>query len=250
MAGNDRLHTVSVPARKLFAVIAREACHGPISPKPKGTALPAEILEACGLDVGEFYEQLNALETAGLIRISGAYPFEEIQLTPEAADAEAFDTFAAPPEARFFEDYAAARVYEFGTITVTEREIIEFAQRFDPQSFHVDPAKAAASQFGGIIASGWHTAGLTMRLYVDHYLSHVASLASPGIDELRWPNPLRPGDTLKMRVTTLETRVSRSKPDRGIVRAQVETINQNGQVVLSMTAISILGRRRTPEAPR
>lgn len=274
----DRLHTVSVPARKLFAVIVRKANHGPIRPKPKETALPAEIMEACGLDLGEFYELLNALETAGLIRISGAYPFEEIHLTADAAEAaalaeqsrredapleqvfvnmvqppgdnsRAFDTFMAPPECRFFEDYPAGYVYEFGTITVTEREIVEFAQRFDPQSFHVDSAKAATSQFGGIIASGWHIASLTMRLYADHYLSHVASLGSPGIDELRWPNPLRPGDTLKMRVTTLETRVSRSKPDRGIVRARVETINQNGQVVLSMTAVSILGRRQTQEAP-
>jgi acyl dehydratase len=249
MGETGRLHTVSMPARKLFAVIVREANHGPMRPKPKGTALPAEILEACGLDVGEFYELLNALEKAGLIRISGAYPFEEIQLTPEAAYGESFDTFAVPPERRFFEDYPAGHVYEFGTITVTEREIVEFAERFDPQSFHVDPAKAAASRFGGIIASGWHTASLTMRLYADHYLSHVASLASPGVDELRWPNPLRPGDTIKMRVTTVETRVSRSKPDRGIVRARVESINQNGQVVLSMTAVSILGRRQTQEAP-
>jgi acyl dehydratase len=255
MGETSRLHAVSAPARKLFAVIAREANHGPIRPKPKGTALPAEILEACGLDVGEFYELLNALETAGLIRISGAYPFEEIQLTADAAEALAeqnrqpFDTFAVPPERRFFEDYTAGRVYEFGMITVTEREIVEFAQRFDPQSFHVDAAKAAASQFGGIIASGWHTASLAMRLYADHYLSHVASLASPGVDELRWPNPLRPGDTLKTRVTTLEARVSRSKPDRGIVRARVEAINQNGQVVLSMTAVSILGRRQTQEGP-
>jgi acyl dehydratase len=85
-----------------------------------------------------------------------------------------------------------------------------------------------------------------MRLYVDRYLSHVASLASPGVDEVRWPNPVRPGDTMRVRVTVLDTRVSRSKPDRGIVRARLEGINQRDELVLSMTAVSILGRR--PEA--
>lgn len=84
----DRLQSVSVPARKLFAVIVREAYHGPIHPKSKGTATPPEILEACGLDVGEFYALLDELKGAGLIRISDAYPFEEIQLSPEAAEAE------------------------------------------------------------------------------------------------------------------------------------------------------------------
>jgi len=134
-------------------------------------------------------------------------------------------------------------VYEFGTITVTEPEIIQFARQFDPQYFHVHPGKAVQSRFGGIIASGWHTVGLAMRLYVDHYLSHVASLASPGVDEVRWPNPVRPGDSLKVRVTILEARPSRSKPDRGIVRARIEALNQRDELVLSMTAVSILGRR-------
>jgi len=157
-----------------------------------------------------------------------------------------FDNFTVPPERRFFEDYTAGHVYELGSITVSEPEIIAFAKRYDPQYFHVDPAKAAASQFGGIIASGWQTVGLAMRLYVDRYLSHVASLASPGVDEVRWPNPVRPGDTMRVRVTVLDTRVSRSKPDRGIVRARLEGINQRDELVLSMTAVSILGRR--PEA--
>lgn len=152
-------------------------------------------------------------------------------------------SFAVPAGNRYFEDYTLGGVYEFGTTTVTETEIIEFAKRYDPQYFHVDPARAAASEFGGIIASGWQTASLVMRLYVDHYLSHVASLASPGVEELRWPNPVRPGDTLKVRVTILEARPSRSKPDRGIVRARIEALNQRDELVLSMTAVSILGRR-------
>jgi acyl dehydratase len=156
--------------------------------------------------------------------------------------------FAVPANQRFLEDYQAGLVYEFGSITVTEQEIIDFARQFDPQDFHIDPAKAAHGPYGGIIASGWHTTSVAMRLYVDHYLSHVASLGSPGVDEVRWPNPLRPGDTLKIRVAILEARPSRSKPDRGIVRAHVEAINQHKQVVLSMRAVSLLGRRGKYEA--
>jgi acyl dehydratase len=157
-------------------------------------------------------------------------------------------SFASPPDDRYFEDYTPGDVYEFGPIKVTEPEIIEFARQFDPQYFHVDPEKAVQSRFGGIIASGWHTAGLTMRLYVDHFLSHVASLASPGVDEVRWPNPVRPGDTLSVRVTILEVRPSRSKTDRGVVHAKIEAINQKDELVLSMVGISIIGRR--PQAPR
>jgi acyl dehydratase len=153
------------------------------------------------------------------------------------------DRFSVSPDRRFFEDYSAGRVYEFGAITVSEPEIVDFARQYDPQYFHIDPAKAATSEFGGIIASGWHTIGLAMRLYVDHYLSHIASLASPGVDEIRWPNPLRPGDTVRIRVTILEARPSRSKPDRGIVRARVEAINQREELVLSMIVVSILRRR-------
>jgi acyl dehydratase len=159
-----------------------------------------------------------------------------------------YDSFFVPADQRFFEDHPAGRVYEFGTITVSEPEIVDFAARYDPQYFHVDPVKAATGEFGGIIASGWHTIGLAMRLYVDHYLSHVASLASPGVDEIRWPHPLRPGDTVRIRVTILETRLSRSKPDRGIVRARVEAINQRHELVLNMTAVSILRRRERVEA--
>lgn len=152
-------------------------------------------------------------------------------------------SFSAPAGQRFLEDYETGKVYEFGSITVSEGEILEFATRYDPQYFHTDRVKAAASEFGGIIASGFHTVSLAMRLFVDHYLSHVASLASPGVDEIRWPKPLRPGDTIRIRVSILEARPSRSKADRGIVRSRVEAINQNQELVLSMTTVSILGRR-------
>ncbi len=155
----------------------------------------------------------------------------------------ALSSFPVPPEQRFFEDYQAGRVYEFGTVWVSEAEIIEFASRYDPQYFHLDPAKARASEFGGIIASGFHTASIVMRLYVDHYLPRSASLGSPGVEDLRWPHPVRPGDRVRIRITILEARPSRSKPDRGIVRTKVEATNQTDQLVLSMTAVNIVRRR-------
>src|SRR5207244_12235529 len=114
--------------------------------------------------------------------------------------------FAAPITDRYFEDYQPGAVYEYGYLTVTEAEILDFARRFDPQPMHADQDWAQAGPFGGLIASGWHTAGLFMRLYADHYLTRVASLASPGIDELRWPAPLRPGDLLRIRATVAEAR--------------------------------------------
>jgi acyl dehydratase len=151
--------------------------------------------------------------------------------------------FPVPAADRYFEDYEPGLVYEFGAVTMTERDIIDFARRFDPQTMHVDPARAAQGRFGGLIASGWHTIGVAMRLYVDHYISHVAGLASPGVDEVRWPAPVRPGDTLRVRIATLEATPSRSKPDRGMVRARMEALNQNDQVVMSMLVMAIIGRR-------
>jgi len=156
------------------------------------------------------------------------------------------DNFAVLPEERYFEDYKVGNAYNLGTITVTEGEIIEFARRYDPQDFHLDRAKAAASEFGGIIASGWHTISLAMRVYVEHYLSHVASLGSPGIDNIQWPNPVKPGDTMTIRATILEARPSRSKPDRGIVRTRIEGVNQKDEPVLTMTAVNFLRRRQCP----
>lgn len=148
--------------------------------------------------------------------------------------------FTVPIDNRYFEDYLAGSVHEFGPIAVEEAEVIAFARRFDPQPFHVDPAAAQQTMFGGLIASGWHTASLMMRLIVDHYLSRVASLGSPGIDELRWLKPVRPGDALLVRVTILETKRSRSKPDRGIVRSFIEVLNQGDEVVMSMTAVNFM----------
>ncbi|HST67992.1 MAG TPA: MaoC family dehydratase [Mycobacteriales bacterium] len=153
--------------------------------------------------------------------------------------------FAAPPEDRWFEDYRPGAVYEYGHVPVTEAEILEFATRFDPQPIHVDRAYAASGPFGGIIGSGWHSGSLAMRLIADHYLSRVASLASPGLDELRWQVPLRPGDTLSLRATILEARVSRSRPDRGVVITGAELVNQDGGRPITFRATNFLRLRPT-----
>lgn len=153
--------------------------------------------------------------------------------------------FAIAREERYFEDYVVGSTYEYGAVAVGEAEIIAFARQFDPQSIHVDPEAAARGPFGGLIASGWHTVALMMRLFVDNYLSSVASLASPGIDELRWLKPVRPGDRLSIRVTVTEARRSRSKPDRGMVRTRIEVLDQRGEIVATMQAMNLLRCRST-----
>ncbi|MBV9199121.1 MAG: MaoC family dehydratase [Alphaproteobacteria bacterium] len=144
---------------------------------------------------------------------------------------------------RGFEDYNPGSVFEYGEIRVEEAEILEFARRFDPQEMHVDPEAATRGRFGGLIASGWHTGALMMRLLADNFLPKRASLASPGIDELRWLRPVRPGDALRIRVTVLEATPARSKPDRGTVRTLIEVLNQDGEVVMSLKPMNIIARR-------
>jgi acyl dehydratase len=148
-----------------------------------------------------------------------------------------------PAEERFFEDYVAGSVYEFGTVKVEENEIIEFARRYDPQPFHTDPVAARATQFGGVIASGWHTAGMAMKLLVENYIPRGSSLGSPGVDELRWHIPVRPGDILSVRVTIVDTTPSQSKPDRGLLWSFVEVLNQRREVVTSWRGMVVLLRR-------
>ena len=157
----------------------------------------------------------------------------------------AMSMFNVPVDKRYFEDYVTGSVHEFGSITVHQEEIIAFAKRYDPQVFHIDPDAAKRSAYGGLIASGWHTGSVMMRLFVDHYLSHVASLGSPGVREMRWIKPLRPGDELRIRVTVRETKRSQSKPDRGIVRSFVEVLNQNREVIMTVEAVNFLLCRET-----
>jgi acyl dehydratase len=147
--------------------------------------------------------------------------------------------FAVPVNERYFEDYVEGASFEYGQITLSADEIIEFARRYDPQPIHIDPDVAARGPFGGLIASGWHTATVMMRLLADNFISHVAGMASPGVDEVRWLLPVRPGDVLSIRVTVLEARRSRSKPDRGIVRTLVEVLNQNKAIVMTLQPVSI-----------
>ena len=137
---------------------------------------------------------------------------------------------------RWFEDYAPGAVHDLGSVVVDEQEVISFARQFDPQPFHLNKEQAEKSAFGGLIASGWHTACMAMRLIVDHYLSEASSEGSPGIDELRWLRPVRPGDQLSVRVTILDARPSRSRPERGIVRSHIETLNQDGEIVMHLTS--------------
>ncbi|MFT4561534.1 MAG: acyl dehydratase [Gammaproteobacteria bacterium] len=152
-------------------------------------------------------------------------------------------TFSVPPNDRYFEDYPTGAIFELGSMSVTEEEIVEFAERFDPQPFHTDSAAAHDTIYGGIIASGWHTGSIFMRLLVDGFLSSVAGMGSPGIDEIRWPVPVRGGDKLQLRVTIVEARISKSKPDRGITKTLGELFNQNGEIVMSVRSNGFVGLR-------
>lgn len=148
-----------------------------------------------------------------------------------------------PPEERALEDYVKGALYEFGVILVEQSQVIAFASQFDPQDMHMDAAKASEGTFGGLVASGWHTAAMTMRLLADNFLPLKASLGSPGIDNLRWLAPVRPRNRLRIRVKILEARRLRSKPDRGIVKTFTETMNEDGVVVLSLQANTLVMTR-------
>ncbi|TAK72278.1 MAG: MaoC family dehydratase [Betaproteobacteria bacterium] len=155
-------------------------------------------------------------------------------------------SFSTPLDQRHFEDYVPGAVHEFGSVEVEETELISFARRFDPQPFHTDPEAAKHSPLGGIIASGWHTCSMMMRMCADHYFSKVASLPSPGLDELRFHRPVRPGDRLSVRIAIFEAKRSNSKPDRGRVRALIEVLNQNREVVMSMKDMYMIRCRNHP----
>jgi acyl dehydratase len=140
---------------------------------------------------------------------------------------------------RYFEDYRVGEQVEFGSYRMTEEQIVAFARDFDPQPFHVDPDAACQSVYGGLVASGWHTASAMMRMMVDHFISPKTSMGSPGMDEIRWLKPVRPGDTLRVRLTVLSAKRSTSKPDRGVIDQLVEVINQNGEIVMASKGIGM-----------
>ena len=144
---------------------------------------------------------------------------------------------------RYWEDFADGETTELGSYEITREEIVEFARKYDPQPFHVDEEAASAGPFGGLAASGWHTAAVFMRLYVDGILNHSASRGSPGVEELRWTAPVRPGDILTGRARVLETYPSERRDDRGTVISQCELLNQDGTVVMTMRARGHFRRR-------
>lgn len=141
----------------------------------------------------------------------------------------------------YFEDLEVGETIEFGEYDVTEDEIVEFAERYDPQFFHVDPERASETMYGGLIASGWHTASMTMRMLVDGFLSEAASMGAKGVDELRWYRPVRPGDVLTLRNEVLEKSVE--SDERGLAHVRTTTTNQDGEDVFSMVGLVMFGRK-------
>ena len=145
---------------------------------------------------------------------------------------------------RYLEDFAVGQVYRTGRQRIDAERIKTFAQEFDPQPFHLDEEKARHSMFGGLAASGWHTAALTMRLLVESEMKPAGGIIGGGCDEFRWPRPVRPGDELRVESEVLEVRPSRSRPDQGLLRVRNTTLNQNNEAVQTMIANLIVPRRQ------
>ena len=145
----------------------------------------------------------------------------------------------------YWEDFKVGDTASIGERVVDRDEVIAFATAYDPQPFHIDEAAAKQSMFEGLIASGWHTVAMTMRLMCDAYLNRSASLGSPGVDNVRWLKPVRPGDTINGRRVVLETRTSQSRPDMGVVKMRWEVSNQKGELVMTMEGYGMF-RRREP----
>jgi acyl dehydratase len=157
---------------------------------------------------------------------------------------------SVPLKERWFQDYQAGERFEFGDHLVTAEEIVDFARRYDPQPFHVDAQAAAASHFGGLVASGWMSASLLMRMLCEHFIPPSSAMGSAGVDDLRWLRPVRPGDRLHARVTVVDMRRSASKPDRGTVTFLQELVNQRGEVVMAMKGIALQRCRESKATTR
>ena len=148
----------------------------------------------------------------------------------------------------YFEDFPVGEILEYGDRLVTAEEIVEFARQFDPQPFHLDEAAARGTQAGGLIASGWQTASVLMRMSCDAFVLRTASQGGPGLEELSWVKPVRPGDRLRARRTTLSARVSQSRPEIGLVGFQFEVINHDGETVMTQKNVMMIRRRAIAEA--
>ena len=143
----------------------------------------------------------------------------------------------------YFEDFQPGAINEYGPRLVSREEIIAFAAEFDPQPMHLDEEAGRASMLGGLAASGWHTCCLMMRLAADGFILNSASMGAPGVDEVRWLAPLRPGRSITLRTTTLETRPSASRPEMGFVKMLFEVIDDAGVTVMTLSSSLILRRR-------
>lgn len=144
---------------------------------------------------------------------------------------------------RYWDDYEIGAKFPLGSTTFTADEIVTFAREFDPQSFHVDATAARESMFGGLIASGWHITSKLMRLFVDNYIDSRTALGSPGLDEIRWLKPVRPGDTLTAWVECAGKVPSKSRPDMGVIHEHWRATNQKGELVLTLKGINLVRRR-------
>lgn len=143
----------------------------------------------------------------------------------------------------WWEDFRVGETTELGRHTFTEQEIVAFGRQYDPQPFHIDAEKAAGSAFGGLIASGWQTCAVGMRLMCEHTINQTVSLGSPGIDNIRWLKPVRAGDTITYRRIVVESRPSSSKPNVGLVKSRWEATNQRGELVMTMEGWGLFGRK-------
>jgi acyl dehydratase len=151
-----------------------------------------------------------------------------------------------------WEDFEPGQVTEYGPRLITREEIIAFAAEFDPQPMHLDEEAASASILGGLAASGWHTCCIVMRMISDGLLDRTSFMGAPGIEEVRWLAPVRPGEELRLRVRVLETRASRSRPDMGLVKFHYELFGKGDRILMTLTVIPMFGRRQpaTPSAPQ
>ena len=147
------------------------------------------------------------------------------------------------PSPRYWEDYEVGQRFDIGSTSFTADEIVDFARQFDPQSFHIDAEAAKKSLFGDLVASGWHVASRLMRLFVDNYIDHRTALGSPGLDELRWLKPVRPGDTLTAWVECAGKVPSKSRPQMGVVHEHWRATNQKGELVMTAKGINMVRRR-------
>ncbi len=144
---------------------------------------------------------------------------------------------------RYLEDFAVGQTFGSGRLVVEEARVKTFAAEFDPQPFHLDAEAARQSLFGGLAASGWHTAALTMRLLVESDIKPVGGIIGAGFDELRWPRPVRPGDELRVESEVLEVRLSKSRPEQGMIKVRTTTLNQKGEAVQIFVGNLVVPRR-------